>query len=136
MAIDYGTDTSSFAPDGSLLADFGGEEISGVRVVLEESARIIMTPLGSIFYATGRGVPHTVQSLQNSTRSDSEIARVAIEWGAAVKEQVEFVTGASFKIARAVDGKGFNFTGSIRTADGVFPLVGFAGDVVRVLFPK
>ena len=136
MAINYGSDTSTWGPDGRPSMGFDRPDITGIRVVLEAAARTITTPLGELFFDTTIGVTRPLQSLVNADLSDADLVNIAGEWAQAVREQVDFVTRARFVITRDATGKNLSFVATIWTADGAFPLLGSAGDALKVLFPS
>lgn len=130
---DHGSAVSVFRPDGTIDADYDGEEITGVRVVLEDVAQTLMTDVGAIFYAPTEGVIHTLQSLINSTHDDAALRRIEDEYAAAAEEQCEGVVKAIFKFSRIE--KGLRLTGRIYTDEGPGVLDVTATDALRVLFP-
>ncbi len=131
---DYGSDASTFGPDGLPRLDLDGPEITGVRVPLEGVARLIMTELGQLEHELSFGVSETLQDLVNSTHEATFIRGLESEWAQSAR-QVNGVLAAQVRILSFPNGHGFAIPIVVHLQEGTFPLQVLASDVITVLFP-
>jgi hypothetical protein len=136
MSVDFGTDTTSFLPDGTMGVDLNAPPISGARVPLEGWVRVIATQLGVVSRSPALGVSHPIHTLQNSSFTDTEFRGIEAEYAAAGPLQVYGITRVSCRLSRVARGKGVSLAAVLNLSDGsVQPLRVTAGDAITVLFP-
>jgi hypothetical protein len=115
---------STYDPNGRTLAAFGAPRVTGRRAVMEDVARAISTPKGSLFYAPTTGVDHPFDQLVNATLPDSTLSRIEAEYTAAAVAVAGVLT-ARFRVVR-------NLAGSIEM--GAF--VSFDASVFGAVVPS
>jgi hypothetical protein len=131
---DFGTDTTTFARDGTMFIDFNAPEISGPRVPLEGWARVIQTKLGTVPHALTLGVSRPMNEMLNSNLSDTDLRRTESEYAAA-RSQVAGVDRVSCRFSRG-KGKSISLAAVLNLSDGSTQTLRVnAGDAIAVLFP-
>lgn len=132
MAIDYGSDYSTFRDDGTYGLTY--VRITGPRVPLEGVARLWLTDRGSLFWAPTLGF--NVARLENASQKRAVLAQYESFLVKAARE-VDFVARATVAITYA--GTALTAIGRITLADGgTYPLLVTAADAaqVTVQFPS